>query len=311
MKKIKFTLIGLRSAVPDIVMVPLVWERAKARVIRLFTLIELLACQGVVQRAKRLMRFTLIELLVVIAIISVLMTMLLPALKKARDFSRQTVCQGNLKQISQAGIMYVNDYDGWFPLYSLDAPPDMYYFRDLINSYLNIATNVDLNYLMGHRNEYPEWYRGTWKNSIWFCPSCTKEDDWSDPNTPCYGTYGPNTNLMAFRDIAGSSGWYANIPAKKISNQAAVGIPSKRIMFCDNYKGNWWPYCYFWLKPGKETNLKFRHGVNSEYIDKTGYSLAGNGKAVMSFVDGHVESLHANEVKFTGWLNPDNWQKAD
>lgn len=60
-------------------------------------------------------RFTLIELLVVITIISILMAMLLPALASAREKGRQAVCQGKLKQITAAGLMYAQDYDFRLP----------------------------------------------------------------------------------------------------------------------------------------------------------------------------------------------------
>ncbi len=80
-----------------------------------FSLIELLACQGVARRAKRSMRFTLIELLVVIAIIAILAAMLLPVLGRAREKAQLTLDIANAKQFATGYLMYTTDYDDYFP----------------------------------------------------------------------------------------------------------------------------------------------------------------------------------------------------
>ena len=50
--------------------------------------------------------FTLIELLVVISIIALLMSIMMPALSRAREQGRKIVCQSNLRQQGLASILY-------------------------------------------------------------------------------------------------------------------------------------------------------------------------------------------------------------
>ena len=59
--------------------------------------------------------FTLIELLVVIAIIALLLSILLPALRSAKDYARTVVCRSNMKQIGLAAHLYAENYDDYIP----------------------------------------------------------------------------------------------------------------------------------------------------------------------------------------------------
>lgn len=65
--------------------------------------------------SKRQAAFTLVELLVVIGVIAVLIALLLPALNKAREQAKSTVCKSNLRQAGLALRMYANDNKGWLP----------------------------------------------------------------------------------------------------------------------------------------------------------------------------------------------------
>jgi len=56
--------------------------------------------------------FTLIELLVVVAIIAILVSLLLPALGKARASSRCLNCLTNIKNLELAHCMYMDDNNG-------------------------------------------------------------------------------------------------------------------------------------------------------------------------------------------------------
>jgi prepilin-type N-terminal cleavage/methylation domain-containing protein/prepilin-type processing-associated H-X9-DG protein len=82
-------------------------------------------------RRSRKAGFTLVELLVVIGIIALLIAILLPALRRARQAAVNTSCQSNLRQMGTLFQIYVNDnkgwcphpgWGGWFPLNPAPAP---------------------------------------------------------------------------------------------------------------------------------------------------------------------------------------------
>lgn len=86
-------------------------------------------------------RFTLVELLVVIAIISILASLLLPALRHAQDSARDITCRSNLKQLGVAESLYSDDNDN-FPAtycYTYDGPTGVrMIYTHLLADYLGI-----------------------------------------------------------------------------------------------------------------------------------------------------------------------------
>lgn len=75
--------------------------------------------------APRTNAFTLIEILVVISIIALLVAILLPGLKRAREQSQTVVCRSNMKQIVNATLLYTQDYGDQVMPVNLDLAQDI------------------------------------------------------------------------------------------------------------------------------------------------------------------------------------------
>ena len=74
---------------------------------------------------KRRNAFTLVELLVVIGIIALLISILLPALNRAREQAKEVQCLSNLRQIGAALQLFAGEHKNHYPLAGLlFGPPD-------------------------------------------------------------------------------------------------------------------------------------------------------------------------------------------
>jgi prepilin-type N-terminal cleavage/methylation domain-containing protein/prepilin-type processing-associated H-X9-DG protein len=74
--------------------------------------------EGRRQKAERRSAFSLVELLVVIAILAILIGLLLPSLRRARQAAMATQCAAQLRGVGQVLLVYVNNNAGYFPGWS-------------------------------------------------------------------------------------------------------------------------------------------------------------------------------------------------
>ena len=113
--------------------------------------------------------FTLIELLVVIAIIALLVSILLPALRKSREQGRLAVCMSNMRQIKVAALMYVGNNQGAYPrtmeTESTGQPTTVSWWA--IDNY---QTAIEA-YIRVDRGGVDRQGLGRRRNNIWFDPA--------------------------------------------------------------------------------------------------------------------------------------------
>ncbi len=214
-------------------------------------------------------KFTLIELLVVIAIIAILASMLLPALRKARETALASNCRGNLKQIGLILASYTNDQDGYWPL-GIHWTEDRYWW---------VIKLEDGGYIDDFRNlcftptGCPHYGSGNPKLARLYCPATANEDS-------VWISYGAFVGLDSVNRKAVMGYGGTGTAAPEFTKNPEIRSPSTKPAVGEKNNNSYtsiWPFSTY----GSVTSLFDMHNNGANYM----------------YADGHVEWQPMN------WLN--------
>jgi prepilin-type N-terminal cleavage/methylation domain-containing protein/prepilin-type processing-associated H-X9-DG protein len=210
---------------------------------------------------RKRVAFTLIELLVVVAIIAVLVSILLPALGKARESARGAICLSNLRQLSMANVQYGDMYNDTWPAVATGSLAVWNNTRGAWvpsgyagNSQFDVAKGV-LYPLLGHNNK------------SFVCPS---------DKSPTGGlSYSMNCNIYNY-----------TYPKPGLFTRGLCGI----ITFVDEGQG---------LNDGFFVPINSVYGNPSTSLDDPNWYH--NKSSSFGFADGHVELRKNTDLAVVGW----------
>lgn len=210
--------------------------------------------------------FTLIELLVVIAIIAILAAILLPALNSARERGRAASCINNLKQTSQNLYMYADDNNDAI-MVSTDDPgyhtvsKFRYYWAGHLAGKGYVAESSD----------------------TLSCPSVAPLDMSKNDHTRFSTTYG----IVEIGQFAGTRNpiysYSAGTTTTKAINKKAVSNSTSFVVLADS----WEPTI---------TGSNKQMSQFSPEDKKGGIQERHNNRANIAFLDGHTDSIVAQEI---------------
>ncbi|HWE95593.1 MAG TPA: prepilin-type N-terminal cleavage/methylation domain-containing protein [Tepidisphaeraceae bacterium] len=222
------------------------------------------------RRTSRNVGFTLVELLVVIGIIALLISILLPALQRAREHANQVKCASNMRQIGQSLAMYVIENKNYLPIPPLVGEVGTNYYWE---AYPMAGDGLGIiDYMNGSLWPYLSPTSAA-REKVFNCPS-----DSEDVRMVRLGT------LQA---IPRNFSYSFNVQMRQVDGSTKLGTkitdiihPAQKILIVEEQYPN--DGCAFLDSVDDDDVLAFRH------IHR------GN----QGFADGHVENLLPNDMGF-------------
>jgi len=168
--------------------------------------------------------FTLIELLVVISIIALLVSILMPALSKARKQARAVVCLTNMHSFGVCFILYADDWDGYIVPAQIDGVSWPGQFIEYHGSE-DIRLCPDATKPRDPLSTHTETHGMGWVNNCWWFKSDQRVS---------YNSYGMNG--WAYRPIGETFGWDPEEHWGKIFSKNPTEIPlALDSVWCEGY----------------------------------------------------------------------------
>ena len=240
--------------------------------------------------------FTLIELLVVVAIIALLLAILVPSLSKARELAQEANCAHNMKQWGLAFLLY-NEAHGTLPVCAIPADPG--------------GMQYDVMWSLGpymgyHFDNYVDPDTGKFikaSPAIWTCPSAATNLD---------VMYFTNWNVIGQTNKSEGGPPYVHDPFA--INQ--IPRPSQTLVLLETIRPAGYfqvggvmppfgprPYTPRWDydEDGTDDTCRWVYDYMAtrydlEYPYNGIAARHGDRSANCTFLDGHVERLHINQL---------------
>ncbi len=156
--------------------------------------------------------FTLIELLVVVAIISLLVSILMPSLSKAKQLATGAVCAANHRSLGHGFLLYAEEHQQVWPrtLSCWSNTTSLGHFDDWVCC---IAPYVGVSSTAGYADSeagYQQWVQAAVVSRnggpLW-CPGCPIRPGYFTETPATYGVF-TNTYNISFKETLAKRDWW-------------------------------------------------------------------------------------------------------